>query len=284
MTCSFAATAAAVLALAVVVPAGAQGKGKGPHGNPPGNSPLPSPLVAAPATEGTVPFAWIDDASMLPPGTMALSVSAMRWQRTDLSEVDVPVVGVSLGLAPRVQLGASIPRVVGDDTSGVVGGVGTSYVSVKVGVPTGRASMVKLTVAPTVQILGEGALQALASGDGRTQFGLPVSLEIDRGAVRLFGSTGFFTQGVWFAGGGIGAQVATRVAVSVAFSRAWTTDATGSVAGDRRELSGSVALSLRSQMALFGSVGRSVATADRDGAGTTVTGGIVIVLTPAVLK
>jgi hypothetical protein len=274
----------AALALAVATPARAQGKSKGPKSHPPSSSSLPSPTVIAPATAGAVPFAWIDDASMLPPGTMAVSISALRWQGTDLSEAYAPVVGLAAGFAPRLQIGASIPRVVGNDVSGVVGGLGTTYVSAKIGVLTGGPSGVKVAVAPTIEILGPGALQSLTPDVSRTQFGLPVSLEIDRGAIRAFGSGGFFSQGVWFAGGGIGAQATPRIAMSVAFSRAWTSDPIGGIVADRREVSGSVGFSPRAGLSLFGSLGRTIATTDQDGAGTTLTGGVMFLLSPSVRK
>jgi len=277
----------ALLALAVAAPARAQakGKGKGPKSNPPSSSPLPNPTFVAPATAGAIPFAWIDDASVLPPGTTVLSISALRWQGTDLSEVDMPVVGLATGLAPRLEIGASIPRVAGGGgTSNVVSGLGTTFVSAKVGVLTGGTSGVKLAVAPTIEILGEGALQSLPPDESRTQFGLPVSLEIDRSALRVFGSAGFFSGSVWFAGGGIGAQVAPRVALAAAFSRAWTTGAIDAIVGDRREVSGSIAFSPRPQISLFGSLGRTIGTADQDGAGTTLTGGVMFLLSPSALK
>jgi hypothetical protein len=55
----------------------------------------------------------------------------------------------------------------------------------------------------------------IASG---MQLGLPISVEVDRGTARVFGSAGYFTPGVWFAGGGIGAQATPRVAVSASSS------------------------------------------------------------------
>ena len=282
-------TVSALVALAVTIPARAQGKGKG-NGNghqskPPSSNTLPAPEAIAPSTAGAVPFAWIDDASVLPAGSAALTIMALRWQGTDVGEVDVPVLGVAAGLAPRLQIGASIPRVVGNDTTGVIGGLGTSYVSAKFGVLTGQQPAgIKLAVAPTLQILGEGALQALAPDESRTQFGLPVSMEVDHGAVRVFASTGFFSRGVWFAGGGVGARATPRVAVSAAVSRAWATSAINAPAGDRREVSGSVALQASPQMSVFGSVGRTVATTDQDGAGTTLTGGVMFLLSAPVRK
>ena len=285
MTRLFLVMTGTVAALAVAVPVGAQGKGKVHKSTPPSSLALPSPAVTATATAGALPFAWIDDASVLAPGDLSFSIAALLWQGTDLHEVDVPVVGVALGLAKRVQIGASLPRVVGStDPSGVAGGLGTTFVSGKVSVLTGARTGVKLAVAPTFEILGERALQSAAPGQSRTQFGLPVSLEIDRGGARVFGSGGYFSGGTWFAGGGVGSQLGSRVAVSMAFSRAWTTDPTAALVHDRREVSGGAAWSLKPRISLFGSVGRSIATADADGAGTTITGGVLFLLKPAVGK
>jgi len=64
---------------------------------------LSSPSVTSSATTGATPFAWIDDASLLPSRRLSVSISTSFWHGTDLSEVDVPVVGVSLGVTDRVQ-------------------------------------------------------------------------------------------------------------------------------------------------------------------------------------
>jgi len=283
--------ASAVVTLAVALPSSAQGRGGGSGGNrgtspgasrrptPPAQSALPSSNVAAPTTTSAVPFAWIDDASMLPPGAVAFSISAFRWRGTDASELDVPVVNLSVGAARRLQLGASVPHVVDDADAGIVGGLGTTYVSGKIGLLTG--DRVKLAVAPTVQILGSGALQAFSAGERRTQFGVPVSVEGDSGVVRVFASGGGFSPGIWFAGGGVGVQATSQVAVSGSFSRAWTSGATNTLIDSRRhELSGTLAYSPTSQVSLFGSVGRTISTTDENGAGTTVSGGVVFVVAP----
>src|SRR5262245_43836980 len=183
--------ASAVLALAVAAPARAQ-KGSTHKSTPPSRTSLSSPALPSPApASGAVPFAWVDSASILAPGQASLSMSMLFWQGADLHEVDVPVIGASVGVARRVQISASIPRVIGSsDPAGVAGGLGTVFLSGKVAVLTDEESGVRLSVAPTVEILGAGALQGLAPGEGRTQFGLPVSAEIVRSGVRVFGSTG----------------------------------------------------------------------------------------------
>jgi hypothetical protein len=273
--------ASAALALASALPADAQGKGngKGHQSSPPSSSPLPSPGAGGPTVSGATPLAWIDDASVLTPGTMALTISTMRWSGADLSQVDIPIVDMSVGLTPRVQLGATIPHIVGStDGTGPVGGIGTAYISGKFAVLNGTSSGVKLAVTPMIEILGDGAVAALAPGDSRTQFGLPVSLEIARGLGRVFASTGFFTGGVWFAGGGASVQVSRRSALALSFSRAWVNDALTGASRARGEISGSASYLVRKQMAVFGSLGQTIATTDADGAGTTVSGGVTILL------
>jgi len=278
--------ASAALALAIAVPVDAQGKsggkGKGPKSSPPSSSPLPSPTTGPAA--GASPLAWLDDASLLAPGSMALTISAVRWSGTDLSEVNVPVVDASVGIAPRLQLGASVPRVVGSsDGAGPSGGLGTSYVSGKIALLTG-ASGVKLAVSPVLEILSADAVQASAVGESRTQVGVPVSLEVAQGPARVFASTGFFSRGVWFAGGGVGIQAAPKVAVSLSFTRAWAGDAANNVTGDRRELSAGGSYFVTPRVGVYGALGRTIATTDANGAGTTISGGVSFLFTAHIVQ
>ena len=273
-------TAGAALALAVAASAHAQGKGK--KSKPPSSSTLPS-AASGPAANAS-PLSWLDDASLLAPGTMSLTVSAMRWSGADLSEVDFPIVDASIGLTPRFQIGASVPRIVGSaDGSGPVGGVGTSYISTKIAILSGTDGL-KLAVSPMMEILGEGAAQGLQPGQRRTQLGLPVSLELAQGPARVFASTGVFSRGAWFAGGGAGLQATPRIGLSVSFTRSWAKTDIAGVHRDRRELSGGASYFLKSQMAVYGSIGRTIATSDDNGAGTSISGGVTFLLNPRVTK
>jgi len=278
--------ASAALALAIALPARGQGKSqdKGHKSTPPSQSALPSPGAGGGTIAGGAsPVAWIDDASVLAPGMLSLCISAVRWQGADLSQVSVPVVDIAAGLGSRVQLGASIPRNVGAaDPTGAIGGVGTSYASAKIAILTGGPSGLKLAIAPTIEILGEAAVQSLTPGDRRTRFGLPVMAEIERRGARLFGSAGRFSHGGWFAGGGVGFQASPRVSVSTAFSRAWATDEATLAVLNRQEISGGAAFALTPHVSVYGSVGRTVGTTDANGAGTTVATGISVLVLPSV--
>jgi hypothetical protein len=297
MTRSHLIAASALLALAAAAPAMAQsgsggrttggsGTRSGTSGSTtgttaPSRSALPNSLLTSSVAS---PFAWIDDGRVLPPATVTVAVSTLRWQGTGLSEVDAPVTSIAAGVAPRVQLGASIPHIIGSaDPAGAPGGLGSMYFYGKVGL-LGDESPIKLAVSPTIEVLSPTAAQSLSPTEGRAQFGLPVSAEFDAGPTRVFAGAGFFTRGIRFAGGGIAARPASRLGISVSLSHAWTTSDTLGVVADRTEVTGSAAVTIASTVSLFGSIGQTIATTDQNGAGTTVSGGISVLLTPALFK
>src|SRR5262249_34673598 len=138
------------------------------------------------------------------------------------SEVDAPVVDVGMGLAPRLQFSASVPRVVGSsDPAGASGGIGTSFFTAKVGVYQHDGLAIKIAASPTLQLLGRGVVASLGADEGRVRWGLPASAEIARGPARLYGGGGYFSPGLWFTGAAVAVQASTRTFVSAGVSRAW---------------------------------------------------------------
>jgi hypothetical protein len=124
----------------------------------------------------------------------------------------------------------------------------------------------------------------LAATESRVQFGIPVGFEFDAGSTRIFAGAGFFTRGIRFAGGGVAAQASQKLMISVSLSHSWTTsDALGTVA-DRTELTGTAAYMLGPHVSVFGSISQTLATTDQDGAGTTISGGLSVLLSPFHLK
>jgi hypothetical protein len=272
--------ASALAALAIALPAHAQGKSQDhKHSSPPSTSELPPSTVLA---GGATPFSWLDDASVMEPGAAALALSVVRWVGTDLSETSVPAIDAGLGLARGVQLSATIPRVVAE--SGTTAGMGTSFVGLKLGVVDDSSHRLKVAVAPTLEILGAGVVAALGEGTSRVQWGLPVSLELDRGAGRVYAGSGCFSRGVWYAGAGAGVQAAPRVALAASFTRSWTSAATPDVPigeRDRNEISGSALYSISPNIGVFGSIGHTIATTDANGAGATFAVGVALSAQPA---
>jgi hypothetical protein len=269
--------ASIILMLAIALPAAAQGKSGQPHGKPtappPTTTTLPTATTGSIATStgsggstATAPFAWVDDASLMAPGTVWFGMSMVQWHGGGASQVVAPVFDGSIGLTPRVQLGLSVPR--------VAGGIGTTFFSAKVSVINSEARGFKLAVGPTLEILNKLSAQP---GQSRTQFGVPVSVEINRVATKIYGSSGYFSPGVWYAGAGLGRPLTSRLGVSLSISHAWTsqTAALAAIAGPRRnDLSGGASFDLTPNIAVFGSLGRTIATAAENGAGTTVSFGL----------
>jgi hypothetical protein len=109
--------AGALVALAIAVPSHAQGNsggkkpGKGPTRPPSSGTVTPQATSGGSVLATTMPFAWLDDASVMESGNVWVAVSMARWQGSGLSQTIVPVVDTAIGLTPRVQLGASVPRV-----------------------------------------------------------------------------------------------------------------------------------------------------------------------------
>jgi len=276
-------TASALAALAIALPAAAQGKsgsapGKNKKSTPPSSSSLPIPPSTSGAT-GASPMSWVDDASLLEPGSVSFTISAMRWTGADVSEVDFPIVDATFGVTKRFQLTASVPRVVGgEDGGGAVGGFGTSYFIGKIALLDD--AKVKLAVSPMFEVLGQGARQALEPGESRYQVGVPVSVEVGEGAMRVFGAMGFFTRGAWFAGGGTAFQLSPRSAASFSFTRSWAKTDVAGVQRERSELSGGLSHFLTDRIAAFGSLGHTIATTDENGAGLTIGGGATFFFTP----
>jgi hypothetical protein len=276
-------TAAAISAVAVSTPVFAQGnsqkqKQKKSAPAPPSRNDLAAPPTTSVGSGGASPIAWVDDATVLDSGGVAFAVSMLRWSGGGMSELNVPVIDIALGLTRRVQFSASIPRVVASsDPNGAVGGLGTSYFSGKIAVFGDEKRGVKLAVSPTLEVLSPGVVDALAPGEHRVQMGFPVSAELDRGPVRVYGATGYFTRGAWFTGAGVSVVLTERTAVSGGFSRSWRRALTPDVPlgdRDRNELSGSVSYGVTPSMRMFGSLGRTIATLDENGAGTVIAGGV----------
>jgi len=278
--------ASAIVALAVSTSASAQGNGNGngqskKKSAPPSRNDLASP-VAVTSGGGAAPFAWVDDASIIEPGSVSISVSAVSWHGGGTSELDVPIVDAAIGLSRRVQLSANVPATIGGgDPAGAAGGIGTTYFGAKIAVFEQPRRGLKVAVSPTLELLSHGVLDAIGPAEQRAHWGLPVSAEIDRGRLRAYTGGGYFSRGVWFGGAGASYQARNKTFVSGTFSQSWRRDATGLVPiGDRRrtDVSGGVAYVLHPQVVTFGSLGRTINTLEQNGAGTTISGGLSLLL------
>ncbi|HEX7798286.1 MAG TPA: hypothetical protein VF456_28175 [Vicinamibacterales bacterium] len=252
--------------------AGGNGKGR-----PPSDVALAAPTNISTTASPSTPFAWIDNANLMAPGAIWVGISMVRWQNAGVSQMSVPVVDAAVGMTPRFQIGASVPRIAGSDALGRPAALGTAFFNAKVGILNDTAKPLKLAMTPTLEVLNTSAVNLAPTEQSRVQFGLPISAEVDRGAVRAYGSTGYFSPGVWFAGAGAGTQIGPRIGVAVSFSHAWSrsaVDDTLLAAPHRNDLSTGISMALTPNVGLFGSVGRTFKTDAQFGAGTTVSLGL----------
>jgi hypothetical protein len=292
MTTRFAPIVAVALATMLAgVPVLAQGKsgknGQGKNGQGKKGAATPNQSVLPPPTalpvSSVAPFAWVDGASLVSPGTLWLGLSMVQWRGGGLSETSIPVIDGAVGLTPRVQLGATVPRVLGSsDPAGAQGGLGTTFFSAKIGVVGDDTRNFRVAVSPTLEILSQASMLGAVNDQSRTQWGLPVSVDVDREGTRFFGSSGYFSPGVWYLGAGAARQLTERLAVTASLSRAWSSagglDLT--VSGPKRhDLSGGASIDVTEHFGVFASIGRTFGTAAEDGAGTTLAVGMSLTAT-----
>ena len=277
--------AAAVLA---ATPAAAQGNGHA-HGHAYGQ--LKS-SAGAPASGGAAQVqpdvaagvrnfgSWLDDASMISPGAGSLAVSFGWYQSPLFHEFDAPVADGGIGLTRRVQFGFSVPYYHINEPGGpVFRGLGDLYLSSKVQVwePSAAHGRFGVAVTPVVEMLSSNP----GSGAGRFNWATPVSMELQRDGWRLFGSTGYFSQGSLFASGALEMALADRVTVTGTLTQSHSTieDDPAAALGlsrTRRDVSGGVTYTGGSHWSVFAMLGRTISQQDANAASVVVSGGVAL--------
>jgi hypothetical protein len=277
---------AALLVAAVVSPAAAQGNGHG-HGHAYGqlksSTSAPSSGGAAQVQPGVAAGvrnfgSWLDDASIMAPGSGSLTLS-FGWYRSPLfHEFDAPVADGGIGLARRVQFGFSVPYYHVNEPGGpVFRGLGDLYLSSKVQLwePSAEHHGLGFAVIPVVEMLSSDP----AETGKRFNWAAPVSMELQREGWRVFGSAGYFSQGSLFASGAIEVALSQRITVTGTLTQSHSTieDDPGvalPLSRTRRDVSGGAAWMLNPGVALFGNVGRTISQQDANAATVVVSGGV----------
>jgi hypothetical protein len=202
-------------------------------------------------------------------------VSTAYWRSDSLREVDAPAMGISVGVAPRTQIGVSLPYYFITDGSGFTShGFGASYLTAKVALT--QTQRVNVAVSPTVEILSW-----TSPGIRRVNLVLPVSAEGYAGAVRLYGSTGYFSRGSVFGTGALEWPLGHGLTwtTSIAHSYSVVSDPAADELGmTRHRTDGSTGLyvTLRPTVVFFASVGRTFAPVNETSGRLSLSGGISI--------
>ena len=280
---------------ATTTPVFAQGN---PHGLPPGQikraqqvpstsgfvSPgenLEGPSSARVRTLG----AWLDDASALAPGEMWLALSMSKWNMPIATGADAPVVDLSVGFSPNVQVSLTLPYFrVTDRAGNSVRGLGDLYVATKVVLRDAATHSLGLSVGPTLEYLSDAS--TTGTGLKRMNWILPLNLERRLDVGRVYGSTGFFSRGVFFASGAFERALTDKLVLSTALTHSYATDAQAlseeiGLSRRRLDLSGTVAYSVSPALAVFGSLGRTVWGLDDDSTRLLASAGVSVNVTGA---
>jgi hypothetical protein len=270
--------AAAFLSVAATAaPAAAQGK-----------SPLhrtrdtPSATSSPATSEGQQLYSgsWIDDASLVPAGSVFMSFSAAAWSASGLRQFDVPVINMAAGVAPRANIGASVPFYYASDATGASArGVGEVFLYTKILLrePPLLSDGVAIAIAPVVEITRDST--ATSGAATQTSWAAPVSIELRHGQSRIYASGGYFSRGALFGSVGVSAT-ARRVTLLAQIADTYATSAQVSTTTpvNRRETDVGVGASvtLTPTSAMYVAVGRSYTGTPP--AATWVTGGIALML------
>lgn len=278
--------AATVVIVVAATSAFAQGKGKGlgRKGTTPSATASTTASIAAATPVGFRQFgSWLDDASIVDPGTTWLALSFGHYRSAGGNQSDFPVADATIGLSRRAQFGISVPHYSMNFPDGTeVGGLGDIYANLKIGLRS--VEKVQFAITPIVEIN-----QNPVPGTSRVAWGLPLDVEFPAGKLRVYGSTGVFSRGALFGSGALEIPARDKLVLTTAltFTRSIRDDAGADALGlakSRGDISVTAAYFLTPVIAAFGGTGRTLSNADGSGTSFMLTGGLSFTFTPTPQK
>jgi len=248
------------LVLAVCAPAAAQGNG---HGNPNGT--------------GVRNFgSWLDDATVLDPGTGFVSIGLGLWQSPAYREVDLPTIDSGIAVTRKLQVGMTVPYYHASNAGAASAhGFGDVYLNAKVQLRAAGAGRTGVGVIPMLEILSVTPLD----GTSRVQWALPVSVERQMSGWRLMASGGYFSRGALFGAAALEFELSDRAWLTGSLSHSYSThhDDLSAALGfhkARTDVSGGLTYALRPDVALYGTLGRTISAQDANSASLIASAGI----------
>jgi hypothetical protein len=192
-----------------------------------------------------------------------------------MREVDAPAMGITAGVARRMQIGASLPYYHVTDRSGFASrGFGASYVTTKFALS--EHPRIGLSTSPTVEILNWSSPEI-----GRVNFVLPISLQTSAGSAQIYGSTGYFTRGSVFGSGAVEWPVTSKVTFAATMAHSYSivsdpvSDALG-IARHRTDANGGAYFAANAGVVFFTSIGRTFSPVDQTSGRLAVNGGVTM--------
>jgi hypothetical protein len=202
-------------------------------------------------------------------------VSTAYWRSRSLREIDAPALGASVGVAPRTQVGVSLPYYHLTDQFGFTShGFGASYATLKLALVQDRR--VNASISPTLEILSWDSPQV-----GRINAVVPVNLQTFIGNARVYGSTGYFSRGSVFGSGAAEWSPGNSITLTTTLAHSYSvvsdpiSDTLG-ISRHRTDVTGGTYLSLRPSLVFFASIGRTLSPVTETSGRLSVTGGVTI--------
>jgi hypothetical protein len=269
--------------VAVCGSAAAQGNG---HGNAYGHYKNTVAPVAATHTDTQgAPIAgtgvrnfgsWLDDASIQDPGRGWVSIGMNVVKTPGYRVVDLPSIDSGFAVNPRLQVGMSVPYYYANASGDPVArGFGDVYFNAKYQLRAPSAGRAGFALIPMVEVLSA----APPSGGSRVQWALPASVERQFTRWRAMGSGGYFSRGALFGAGAIEVELSKRTWATGSLSHSYSVrrDDLSAALGFRKsrtDVSGGVSFALRPDVAVYGSLGRTISARDDNSATLSMSGGV----------
>lgn len=277
------AFAIALLGLIVVCPtAAAQGNG---HGNAFGHYKPTVPSSSAQAGSNGTAIAgtgvrnfgsWLDDASVQDEGKGYVSMGLSVAKTPAYREVDLPTIDSGFAVNRKLQVGMTVPYYYANAPGDPVArGFGDVSLTAKYQLRAPTAHRAGYAVIPMVEVLSV----APPSGGSRLQWALPASVERQFTHWRAMGSGGYFSRGALFGAGAVEVELSKRSWATGSLSHSYSThrDELSTALGlqrSRTDVSGGVTYALLSDVAVYGSLGRTISARDINSATLTASVGV----------
>lgn len=213
---------------------------------------------------------WLDDATILTRGEGQVAIGVGYWRMAGGSQISIPTLSAAYGVAPRLQLAASVPfyRASFDGLS--MRGLDDVHLSAKIVARDAAGGGVGIAVSPLIEVLSP----AWATG-GRIEWAIPGHIEFRAGAMRVYGSAGYFSRGAVFTGAGVEWPGPMLTSMSASLTQSHSLN-TGTTSGNRIDAAVSVARSVTGTIAAYGTFGRTVSSDAGEGTPLAVAAGLVI--------
>ncbi len=220
---------------------------------------------------------WLDNAEINAPGEAWMSLATAYWRSDSLREIDAPSIGLSVGVAPRVQFGVSLPYYHVTDRSGSSAhGFGASYLTSKIAL--GQGSRVRAATSPTLEILNWSSPE---EGIQRVNWIIPVSIQADIAAARTYVTGGYVSRGSVFGSGAVEWSAGSRLTLLVNVAHSYSvvddpaSDALG-ISRHRTDAGAGAYITVTPSLVLFTNVGRTFAPVNDTSSRLSVSAGIAV--------